>query len=277
MLWLMFTTWIKRDFNFLLHKENAVIFKKKSSSCWSFYLVLECVCFVSLAHVGKSVVRVSFLGSLCVAAEGAVRTTWLTLPCVTLCGLVIYYKWYCILSVDSLPTLSIGKAGKVVCQLLAPSNPRLPRLAALKVKGTAADSTGKSLMSQRVSPAWSSAVHPRAAGEAAGCREDLLKASAASYSRFPLQNWHLLTAQLLCRFRAHRKDMCELMQLWRQCGFLRRNTERQKGRSQKEKLCLNRHRGAVWKDINGVKSLRLYLWQVLELKVTVCTHCNHPH
>lgn len=169
--------------------------------------MLECVCFVSLAHVGKSVVRVSFLGSLCVAAEGAVRTTWLTLPCVTLCGLVIYYKWYCILSVDSLPTLSIGKAGKVVCQLLAPSNPRLPRLAALKVKGTAADSTGKSLMSQRVSPAWSSAVHPRAAGEAAGCREDLLKASAASYSRFPLQNWHLLTAQLLCRFRAHRKDV----------------------------------------------------------------------
>ncbi len=158
------------------------------SLCKVDLAMLVCVCFALFCwHMWVNAWKVSacvcsFLGLLCVAAEGAVRTTWLTLPCVTLCGLVIYYKWYCILSADSLPTLSIGKAREVVCQLLAPSNPRLPLLAALKVKGTTADSPGKSLISQRIGPIWSSAAHGRAAGEAAVCQEDPLKASAASYS-----------------------------------------------------------------------------------------------
>lgn len=76
-----------------------------------------------------------------------------------------------------------------------------PNARCLKVKGMAADSPGKSLISQRFSPIWSSAVRRRAAGAAAVCQEDPLKASAASYSPvllFFLQKWHLLTAQLLC-------------------------------------------------------------------------------
>lgn len=131
----------------------------------------------------------SFLGRcvLYMTTEGAVRATWLTKSCVTLCGLVIYYKWYCILSADSLPTLLTGK---VVCQFPAPSNPHTPtvfiqlqpHLTDLKVKGMPAVSPGKSLISQRASPIWSSEVHSTAAGEAAVCQEDPLKAPAASYS-----------------------------------------------------------------------------------------------
>lgn len=57
-----------------------------------------------------------------------------------------------------------------------------PHLGALKVKGTTADLPGKSLISQRLSPIWSSVVHcSRGDGSVS---EGSSETSAASY--FPI-------------------------------------------------------------------------------------------
>lgn len=151
----------------------------------------------------------------------ALCSSWrscLTLHHVTLCGLVIYYKWYCILSVDSLPTLSTGRASKVVCQLPAPSNPQTltvfmqsqPHPRALKVKGTTADLPGKSLISQ--SPIWSSAVHcsRRDSNVSKGSSET----SAASYSPSFLCKNDTFWQPSCCADFVPGGKTCEVMQSW---------------------------------------------------------------